>query len=134
MLTGPNIILTLKVAVLAVSVILLASLLCLVKGNYRWHGRLNIVFFILTLSAVLGLEAIVRFVHPGIFDYFTDEDRRRMSIHLGFSVPSTILLPLMLVTGWRHRRNFHVGLGIVFLVCWIGTFYTGVFLLPHHPR
>lgn len=133
MLTGPNVILTLKVAVAAVSVILAASLLCLVLGKYRWHGRLNIVFFVLTMSAVLGLEAIVRFIDPSIFDYFTDDDRRNMNIHLSFSIPSTVLLPLMLVTGLRHRRRGHVALGCLFLAAWVGTAYTGIALLRHTP-
>jgi uncharacterized membrane protein YozB (DUF420 family) len=129
--TGPNIILTLKIAVAAVSFILAASLVCLITGNYRWHGRLNIVFFVLTMSAVLGLEAIIRFIDPSIFDYFTEEDRRHMNIHLAFSIPSTILLPLMLVTGWRNRRKWHVPLGLFFLAVWLGTAYTGIFLLRH---
>jgi hypothetical protein len=131
MFTGPNIILTLKVAVAAVSVILTASLVCLALGKYHWHGRLNTLFFLLTMSAVLGLEAIIRFIDPTIFDYFSDEDRRNMNIHLAFSIPSTILLPLMLVTGWKHRRTWHVAMGLLFLAVWIGTAYTGIFLLRH---
>ena len=52
MLTGPNVILTLKVAVAAVTVLLLASLVALARGQYRLHGRINLVFFTLTLAAV----------------------------------------------------------------------------------
>jgi hypothetical protein len=130
-LTGPNVILTLKAAVAAVTLILLASLVCLLRGKYRWHGRLNIVFFVLTLTAVLGLEGIIRFINPNLFDYFSAETRRMMTIHLSFSIPSTILLPVMLVSGLRRRRIFHISVGVVFLVCWIGTFVTGIFFLPH---
>ena len=131
MLTGPNVILALKVAVAAVTVILLASLVCALRGRYRLHGRLNIVFFALTLGAVIGLEAIIRFVDPTIFDYFTDEERRAMAIHLSFSIPSAVLLPIMLLTGLTHRRRSHILMGAAFLTCWAGTFYTGIFLLPH---
>ena len=62
MLTGPNVILTLKIAVAAVTVILAASLICLLRGRYRLHGRLNIVFFILTVAAAesaIGLAILV---------------------------------------------------------------------------
>jgi hypothetical protein len=131
MLTGPNVILVLKIAVAAVTVILAASMVCLLRGRYRLHGRLNIVFFILTLTAVIGLEAIIRFIDPTIFDYFTDEERRLMTIHLSFSIPSAVLLPLMLISGLTHRRGPHILMGIAFLACWAGTFYTGIFLLPH---
>jgi hypothetical protein len=131
MLTGPHVILVLKIAVAAVTVILLASLLCLLRGRYRLHGRLNIVFFILTLGAVLGLEAIIRFVDPTMFDYFSEDERQRMTIHLCFSIPSAVLLPIMLITGLTHRRRPHILTGVAFLTCWAGTFYTGIFLLPH---
>ncbi len=134
MLTGPNVILVLKIAVAAVTVIFLASLVCLLRGRYRLHGRLNILFFAMTLGAVLGLEAIIRFIDPTIFDYFTDDERQRMTIHLCFSVPSAVLLPIMLITGLTHRRRSHILMGAAFLTCWAGTFYTGIFLLPHSPR
>src|SRR5262249_61720565 len=120
MLTGPNVILALKIAVAAVTVILIAALICALRGRYRLHGRLNIVFFVLTLGAVLGLETIIRFVDPTIFDYFSEDDHQRMTIHLCFSVPSAILLPIMLVTGLTHRRWPHILMGIAFLTCWAG--------------
>lgn len=131
MLTGPNVILTLKIAVATVTVLLVASLVCVARGQYRWHGRLNIAFFILTLIAVLGLEAVVRVIDPNIFDYFDEETRRAMSIHLSFSIPSTVLMPVMLFTGLTHRRPVHVAVGALFLTCWTGTFITGIFWLPH---
>ena len=69
MLTGPNVILTLKVAVAAVTVLLLASLVALARGQYRLHGRINLVFFTLTLAAVLGLELVIHVISPKAFDY-----------------------------------------------------------------
>jgi hypothetical protein len=130
-LTGPNVILGLKTAVIAVTVILLASLVCLVRRQYRWHGRLNVVFFALTLSAVLGLEGLIRFVDPKLFDYFDEATRFNMTVHLSFSIPSAVLLVPMLVTGWRHYRTHYYVLAPLFLLCWAGTFVTGVFFLPH---
>ena len=128
---GPNVILILKTAVAAVTVILLASLTCLVFRRYRWHGRLNIVFFALTLGAVLGLEAVIRLVNPHLFDYFDADMRYNMAIHLGFSIPSAVLLPFMLFTGLRHYRGHYYVLGPLFLLCWAGTFVTGIFFLPN---
>lgn len=131
MLTGPNVILILKIAVFAVTWLLLASLTCAALGRYRWHGRLNIAFVILTLTAVLGLEFLIRFVDPNLFDYFDESTRRAMAIHLGFSIPSTVLMPFMVFSGLRHHRRLHVSLGLLFLLCWTGTFVTGIFFLPH---
>ncbi len=127
------VILILKIAVIAVTVLLGASLIALWRGKYRLHGRINMVFFVLTLSALLGLEVIARIIDPDIFKrYFTEHDaREEFKTHLCFSLPATALLPFMLFTGLKHRRWLHVGLGSVFLVLWIGTFITGVFFLPH---
>jgi uncharacterized membrane protein YozB (DUF420 family) len=133
-LTGPNVILALKIAVAAVTPILIAALIAIALGKQRLHGRLNIAFFVLTLAAVLGLELIIRFVDPNLFDYFTETDRRMMTWHLSFSIPSAILLPLMLLSGLTHRRQLHILLGSLFLVCWAGTFVTGIFFLPNGPR
>jgi hypothetical protein len=130
-LTGPTVILILKVAVVSVTAILATSLTCAALGKYRLHGRLNMVFFILTLIAVAGLEVVIRFVDPHLFDYFDDATRRMMTVHLSFSIPSTLLMPMMLFTGLRHWRGVHVGIGVVFLICWSGTFITGIFFLPH---
>jgi uncharacterized membrane protein YozB (DUF420 family) len=128
-LTGPNVILGLKVAVGSVTVLLAAALVMLARGNYRWHGRINTVFFVLTLTAVLGLEFLIRFVDPTLFDYFDESAQRMMRIHLSFSIPSTILLPVMLLSGWSGRRRLHVTVGCVFILCWAGTFVTGIFFL-----
>jgi hypothetical protein len=133
MLTGPNIILTLKIAVAAVTVLLLASLVALVRGQYRLHGRINLAFFTLTLLALLGLEVIVRVLDPGVFEYINrdDELRRALNLHLCFAVPSALVMPAMLYTGLTHRRTAHLILAVLFGILWTGTFITGVFGLPH---
>lgn len=135
MLTGPTVILILKIAVAAVTVILVASILALLRGRYRLHGQLNLVFMILTLGAVLGLEAVIRMYDPKMFDYFDEHTRKIMGIHLSFSIPAACLLPVMYYTGRTHRSKLHYVLAAIFSVCWIGTFVTGIFYLPHSaPR
>jgi uncharacterized membrane protein YozB (DUF420 family) len=131
-LTAENVLLALKVAVSAVTVLLVASLLALARGNYRLHGRINTVFFVLTLTALVSLEIVVRMLRPDIFDaYFADPGlRTAFTVHLAFSLPAALLLLAMLYTGWKGRRNLHLGLGVVFLVLWAGTFVTGLFFLP----
>ncbi len=131
--TGPQLILTLKLAVTAVTVLLLFSLLALARGNYRLHGRINLAFFVLTLSALVGLELMVRIMNPQIFDYFDEDKRRALTLHLWFALPATLLLPLMLYTGLTRRRTVHLSLAAVFGVLWTGTFLTGVLFLPHTP-
>lgn len=131
MLTGPQVILTLKIAVVSVTLLLLASLAALLRGNYRLHGRINLAFFTLSVSAVLGLETVVRVLDPHVFDYFDEATRRWLTIHLCFSVPATAVMPAMLYTGLSHRRGLHLTLAVLFSVLWTGTFVTGVFFLPH---
>jgi hypothetical protein len=133
LLTGPNVILALKAAVLAVTLLLLASLTALLRRNYRLHGRINIVFFCLTTCALLGLEVIARLINPNLFDYLPDDARRALSIHLCFSLPAAAVMPVMLWTGFTHRRTIHLTLAVLFGVLWIGTVVTGVFYLPHTP-
>src|SRR2546426_10083487 len=129
MLTGSAVILALTIAVGTVTVLLLASLLPLYRGNYRLHGQINWLFFILTALALVGLELIVRLIDPAIFDYFNDTERQNLKIHLCFSLPATAALPVMLYTGKTHRRQVHIYLAGVFSVLWAGTFLTGIFLL-----
>jgi hypothetical protein len=131
-LTAENVLITLKVAVAAVTVLLVASLLALAWGNYRLHGRINTVFFVLTLTALIGLEVVVRLLHPTMFEtYFLERDAQQaIQIHLAFSMPAALLLMAMLYTGWKGRRSLHIALGLVFLVLWAGTFVTGIFFLP----
>jgi uncharacterized membrane protein YozB (DUF420 family) len=133
LLRGPDVILALKIAVAAVTVLLLASLVALSRGNYRLHGRFNLAFFTLTLVALLGFELIIRVIDPSIFDYITQHEglRRALNIHLCFSIPSALLMPAMLYTGLTHRRGPHVILACLFGMLWVGTFVTGVFFLPH---
>jgi hypothetical protein len=128
--TGGQVILALKVAVSAVTVLLAASAVALVRGNIRLHGRINMVFFALSMTAVLSLEIIVRFIDPGIFSYLDESARRALAIHLCFSVPSALVLPVMLFTGLSHRRVIHIALGSVFAILWTGTVITGLFFLP----
>jgi hypothetical protein len=128
---GPHVILTLKFAVGLVTLLLLASLAALAAGNYRLHGRINVIFATLTLTAVIGLELLVRVFDPEVFSYFSSETVSALHVHLCFSVPSALLLPVMLYTGLRHHRNVHLALALLFGVLWIGTFITGIFFLPH---
>ncbi|OAI50418.1 hypothetical protein AYO44_17785 [Planctomycetaceae bacterium SCGC AG-212-F19] len=133
MLTGPNVILTLKVAVAAVTVLLLLSLVALWRGHYWLHGRINLVFFTLTLVTVLGLETIIHVIDPTLFRYIEDHPQlaRALRIHLCFSVPSALLMPAMLYTGLTRRRTIHLALAWVFGTLWLGTVVTGIFFLPH---
>lgn len=132
MLTGPNVILALKVAVAAVTVILLASLVALLRGQYKLHGRLNLAFFILTLAAVLGFEVVIRIIEPATFTYIKENEDllRALNIHLMFSVPALLLMPAMLYTGLTRRRGVHLVLATLFSIAWAGTFITGIFFLP----
>ena len=135
MLTGPNVILTLKIAVAAVTVLLIAALVAVLRGNYRLHGRLNLIFFTLTLIAVLGLELVVRVIAPDVFAYFNSDEqlRRMLNLHLWFSVPSTFVMPAMLYTGLKGHVRTHLSLGVCFAILWTGTFITGIFFLPPTP-
>ena len=126
MLTAWNVILTLKIAVAAVTLLLALSLVALARGKYRLHGGLNTAFFVLTLTAVLGLEVIVRFIDPAIFDRV---DGQTLRVHLCFSVPALALMCGMLITGRLHRRAVHLTLSVLFAAAWIGTFVTGIFFL-----
>ncbi len=133
LLTGWNIILALKAGVGLSTVLFVGSFVPLARGNSRLHGRINLAFFILTLGALLGLELLARIWDPHLFDYFDSETRRRLFVHLCFSVPAAMLMPVMLYTGLTHRRRLHVALGVLFGVLWAGTFVTGMFFLPHRP-
>jgi hypothetical protein len=127
--TGPQIIFTLKVLVAAVTVLLVAALVALAAGRPRLHGRINTVFFVLTMVTVLGFEVLLQFVD--VSAAFDDPTRRALRVHLWFAVPSAVLLPVMLFTGKTRRKGVHVALGVAFGVLWAGTFVTGVFFLPH---
>jgi hypothetical protein len=136
LLNAEMVILTLKIAVSAVTVLLACSLTALAFGQYRLHGRINLVFFILVLAALLGLEMVTQIVRPGMLQEFLQKNDAlpALYVHLGFSVPSALVLPVMLWTGLKRRRWVHVALGILFLTLWTGTFITGIFYLPHAGR
>lgn len=126
---GPTIILTLKVLVGAVTVLLVASLVALAAGRPRLHGRINTVFFALTMITVAGFEVLLQFVD--VKSAFAPDAREALRVHLYFAVPSALLLPVMFVTGRTGRKRLHVALSIGFTLLWAGTFVTGVFFLPH---
>lgn len=131
-MTGPTVILMLKVAVATVTLLLLASAIALAAGRIRLHGRINLVFFILTITTVLGFEVLIR-TQPELMSYIKNSPVlwQRLQIHLCFSVPTTLLMPVMLYTGLRRHRTVHLFLSGVFAVLWLETFITGVFFLPH---
>jgi uncharacterized membrane protein YozB (DUF420 family) len=134
-LTPQNVILTLKVAVFAVTVLLLCSLAALARGNYRLHGRINVVFFTLSLMAVLGLELVARVLIPADFETYITQNptvHEALKTHLWFSVPSTFLMPAMLYTGLKGHRTVHLTFAGLFAILWTGTFVTGIFFLPHN--
>ena len=132
-LSGPHVILGLKIAVSAVTVLLLASLVALALGKQRLHGRINIVFFLLTVTALIAFEVVIRILNPDAFVYIDAVPglRNALSVHLCFAIPSALFMPAMLYTGLSHRRTVHLILAGLFAVLWIGTFVTGVFFLPH---
>jgi hypothetical protein len=133
-MTGPQVILTLKVLVFAVTMLFATSLVALARGNFRLHGRINTAFFLLTLTAVLGLEGTVHVLWPQLSEEFFSPDgnvRGPLLVHLWFSVPSALVLPFVFWTGRRGRRAVHITLATLFSVLWIGTFVTGIFYLPH---
>jgi len=132
-LTPWNIILTLKIAVVAVTVLLLSSLVALAAGRQKMHGRINIAFFMLTLITLIGLEGVTRLIDPERFSRYLQQtdSASALSVHLTFSIPAALVLPFMLYTGLTHKRRIHLTLAVIFSILWIGTFITGVFFLPH---
>jgi uncharacterized membrane protein YozB (DUF420 family) len=127
-LTGPHVILALKIAVGAVTILLLASLTALLLNRPRLHGRINIVFFILTVIALFALEVVMRVIAPDIFNGNASMEKW-LPIHLCFSIPSALLMPFMLFTGLRGYRQVHLYLAGIFTALWTGTFITGIFFL-----
>lgn len=130
MVTGPTIILTLKVLVSAVSLLYAAAVIAILLNRKKLHGRLNTAFFFLTMTTVVGFELLLR-IGIDVAATFSDEALQALRIHLCFAVPSAILLPLMMLSGVRHWKKLHVATGVLFTLFWIGTFITGVFFLPH---
>jgi hypothetical protein len=131
--SGPLLILILKVAVTAVTLLLVSSLFALARGDYRLHGRLNLIFFVLTVSAVLGFETLLQ-LGADVKAHMTEAELLALKIHLCFAGPLPVVMGVMLYTGLRHHRRVHLGLSVLFAILWIGTFVTGVFFLPHQAR
>jgi len=136
--SGYDIILVLKLAVAAVTLILLCALLAVARGNVRLHGRLNIVFFVLTMTAVLIFEALLRIgplVEPGwsVTKGWTPGQMLALRVHLCFVIPLMLVLPAMLFTGLRRWRRVHLPLAVIFSILWVGMLVTGIGLLPHAP-
>ncbi|WP_020475051.1 DUF420 domain-containing protein [Zavarzinella formosa] len=125
------VILTLKILVGTVTLLLIAAVIAISRGNRKLHGQINRVFFWLTMLTVIGFEVVIRLVNPELTDGFTPEARQMLRIHLCFSIPATVLLPAMLYTGSRHMRRIHVPLAVVFSILWAGTAITGIGFLPH---
>ncbi len=126
--TGPQIIITLKILVVTVTVLFALAMVALASGRPKLHGQINTLFFVLTMLTVICFEALLRFVP--VSELFTAESRAALRVHLCFSIPSALLLPVMLITGKMHIRKLHMVLGILFTVLWTGTVITGLGL-PH---
>ena len=122
--TGPQIILALKVLVVVVTVLLLASLVALVFKRPRLHGHINTAFFVLTMTTVAGFEALLQQVD--VASAFDPEARQALRTHLWFSVPSALLLPAMIVSGKMRLKRLHLVLAAVFSALWTGTVITGL--------
>lgn len=128
--TGPQILLILKVLVAAVTVLFAASLVALARKNFKLHGKINTAFFVLTMLTVIVFELLIRFAID-VTTTFSPEARAMLRIHLYFSVPAALLLPVMFLSGIKRRRWLHVPVGIVFAILWAGTAITGLVFLPH---
>ena len=122
--TGPQIILALKVLVVAVTVLLLASLVALALKRPRLHGHINTAFFVLTMATVVGFETLLQWVD--VSATFDPIARQALHTHLWFSVPSALLLPAMIITGKLRRKQLHLALALVFVLLWTGTVVTGL--------
>ncbi len=131
-LNGPALILALKTAVAIASILLALSLVALKAGKVRLHGQINLVFFLAVMATLVGFEVVLRLVHPGIYDWIKEDPvlLARLRIHLCFAIPSALLLPVMLYTGFA-KKAIHIKLAVLFGILWIGTAVTGIFGLPH---
>jgi hypothetical protein len=122
--TGPQIILTLKVLVVAVTVLLLASLVALILKRPRLHGHINTAFFVLTMLTVVVFEVLLQWID--VSSAFDEAARQALHTHLWFSVPSALLLPVMLISGKMRLKRLHLAVAAVFAVLWTGTVITGL--------
>ena len=131
MLTGPQVILGLKLAVCLVTVMLIASGVALGRRQYRLHGLINTWMASLTLITVMGFELLVRVVGIKVTEGWDDNTRFALKVHLCFVIPLVPVLVFMLITGWQGRRKMHLSISVLFLILWMGMFITGMFFLPH---
>ena len=131
MLTGPQVILLLKLAVLLVTVLLIASGIALGRRQYRLHGLINTWMASLTLITVMGFELLVRVVGVKVTEGWDDSTKFALKVHLCFVIPLVPILVFMLITGWQGRRKMHLSISVLFLILWVGMFITGMFFLPH---
>jgi uncharacterized membrane protein YozB (DUF420 family) len=129
-MSGPAVILTLKVLVTAVTVLFAVAVWAIATGRKKLHGRVNTAFFTLTLTTVVGFELLLR-LQGNVTDHFTPEQKQALLVHLCFAGPSAVLLLVMMATALLRWKKVHVACGLVFAVLWLGTFVTGVFFLPH---
>lgn len=129
MLTGPHILIALKVLVSTVTILFASSIVAIVLGKRRLHGQINTVFFVLTMITVIAFEVLLRW-GVDVAGTFTPEARQVLRVHIAFAAPSAVLLPVLFITGFTGRRRAHVPLAVIFTVLWAGTFVTGVFFLP----
>lgn len=129
-MSGPAIILTLKVLVSVVTVLFAAAVWAIATKRKKLHGRINTVFFVLTLTTVVGFELLLR-LQGNVTEHFSAAQRQALLIHLCFAVPSAVLLLVMMGSVLLKWKRFHVACGVLFTVLWLGTFVTGVFFLPH---
>jgi len=129
---GFRVILALKSAVAVASVLLALSLVALRAGKVRLHGQINLAFFLAVMATLVGFEVLVRMVHPGIYDWIRQDPHllTRLRVHLCFAIPSALLLPVMLYTGFG-KKSAHRKLAVLFGILWTGTALTGIFGLPH---
>ncbi|HMP16349.1 MAG TPA: hypothetical protein PKD72_04950 [Gemmatales bacterium] len=132
--TGPQVILGLKVAVALVTALLVASAVALALKKPKLHGILNTVLTVLTLTAVVIFEVIIRLLGVDVKEHMNEDARFALNIHLCFVIPLTPILLWMLITGWKRRIKMHLAMALLFTILWGGMFVTGMFYLPHYDQ
>lgn len=126
-----TVLICLKVAVSAVTLLLIVSVICLLLKKFRLHGIINTIVAILTLLTLIIFEGILHFSNPPLTSSFTPDELRMLKIHLYFAVPLVPMLFFMLWTGRRRQRTRHLSLAVLFVILWVGMFITGIFGLPN---
>ena len=110
--TGPEIILTLKVLVTAVTVLFACAVAAILAGHKRLHGRLNVAFFVLTMTTVVGFEVLIR-LGTDVTASFSDEARQMLRIHLGFALPAARLPELRVAMEAAPNRRSYIRLAVI---------------------